>query len=226
MLGARVNVLGTVAVFEAIKARRERIQGLAYASSAAVYNASDPSPAPETGGAAPWTLYGVYKLANESTARIYWLDDGVPSIGIRPYVVYGPGRDHGMTSGPTLAMSAAARGDRFAIGFGGTAQYDFAPDVGEAFARASCTTMSEAHVANFPGVAASMGEVVAAIEQAAPEAKGKITWSEQPLPFPPLLEANELEVLIGALPRAPLTEGVRRTVEAFRTRVVARESLP
>ena len=87
--GAHVNVLGTVVVFEAVKARLDRIPGLAYASSTAVYNASDPSPAPETGGTAPSTLYGVYKLANEGTARVFWHDDGVPSIGIRPYVVYG-----------------------------------------------------------------------------------------------------------------------------------------
>ena len=32
----------------------------------------------------------------------------VPSVGIRPYVVYGPGRDQGMTAGPTLAMEAGS----------------------------------------------------------------------------------------------------------------------
>ena len=98
--GAHVNVRGTVVVFEAVKARSDQIPGLAYASTTAVYNASDPSPAPESGGTAPSTLYGVYKLANEGTARVFWHDDGVASIGIRPYVVYGPGRDQGMTSGP------------------------------------------------------------------------------------------------------------------------------
>ena len=71
------------------------IRGLAYASSTAVYNASDPSPAPESGGTAPSTLYGVYKLANEGTARVFWDDDGVASIGIRPYVVYGPDATRG-----------------------------------------------------------------------------------------------------------------------------------
>ena len=43
----------------------------------------------------PTTLYGVYQLANEGSPRIFWADDRVPSIGIRPYVVYGPGRDRG-----------------------------------------------------------------------------------------------------------------------------------
>jgi nucleoside-diphosphate-sugar epimerase len=217
-LGARVNVLGTVAVFEAVRARRERIPGLAYASSTAVYNASDPSPAPESGGTAPSTLYGTFKLANEGTARVLWADEGVASIGIRPYVVYGPGRDQGMTSSPTLAIAAAARGEPFEIGYGGTAQYDFAPDVGRAFALASRSATEGAHVANFPGEPSTMAEVVAAIEAAAPEAAWTITWKDERLPFPDSLEGRLLERLVGPLPRTPLADGVRRTIEHFRER--------
>jgi len=214
--GARVNVLGTVAVLEAAKERRERIAGVAYASSTAVYSAADPSPAPESGGTRPSTLYGVYKLANEGTARIVWEDDGVASIGIRPYVVYGPGRDQGLTSGPSLAMAAAARGESFEIGYGSTVQYDFAPDVGVAFARAAAAATEGAHVANFPGVAASTADVAAAIEEAAPEVAGQITWSDDRLPFPETLEATRLELLVGTLPRTSLAEGVRRTIEHYR----------
>jgi UDP-glucuronate 4-epimerase len=215
--GARVNVLGTVAVFEAVKARRDRIPGLAFASSTAVYNAGDPSPAPESGGSAPSTLYGIYKLANEGTARVFWADDGVASIGIRPYVVYGPGRDQGMTSGPSVAMFAAARGDGYEIGYGGSAQYDFAPDVGRGFAAAARAATEDAHVANFPGEPFTMAEVVQAIERAAPEAAGKITWKKDRLPFPESLEGRLLEQLVGPLPRTSLAEGVRRTIEHFRS---------
>ena len=216
--GARVNVLGTVALFEAVKERRERIGGLAYASSTAVYSAADPSPAPESGGSRPTTLYGVYKLANEGTARAFWTDERVPSIGIRPYVVYGPGRDQGLTSGPSLAMVAAARGEGTEIGFASTVQYDFAPDVGRAFALAARAAGEGAHVANFPGAAASMAEVVRAIETAAPQVAGKITWREERLPFPETLEATLLERLVGPLKTTSLAEGVRRTVEHFRSR--------
>ena len=215
-LGARVNVLGTVVVFEALKERHDRIAGLAYASSSAVYNASDPSPAPESGGTAPGTLYGAYKLANEATARIFWQDDGVASIGIRPYVVYGPARDQGMTSSPTLAMAAAARGEPFEISYGGTAEYHYAPDVGRAFARAAPAARDGAHVANFPGERSSMSDVIAAIEAAAPEAAGTITWIDEQLPFPESLESGLLEQLLGPLPHTPLSEGVARTIERFR----------
>ena len=216
--GAHVNVFGTVVVLEAVKARRDRIPGLAYASSTAVYNASDPSPAPESGGTAPSTLYGTYKLANEGSARVYWQDDGVASIGIRPYVVYGPGRDQGLTSGASLAMAAAARSEGHEIGYGGTVQYDLAADVGRAFALAARAASEGVHVANFPGEAASLEDVVDAIEAAAPEVVGRITWTDQRLPFPERLESGLLERLIGPVPRTPLTVGVRRTVDHFRHR--------
>ena len=215
VLGARVNVVGTVNVFEAVKQRLGRIPGVAFASSAAVYGPSDPSPAPESGGSAPATLYGVYKLANEGTARLYWTEGGVPSVGIRPYVVYGPGRDQGMTSGPTLAMVAAAAGEGSAIGYGGVAQYDYAPAVGRAFVRAAAGPTG-AVVANFPGISAPMTEVVAAIEAAAPEIAGKIAYDESQLPFPEALEAHALEQSIGALTQPSLSEGIGETIEFFR----------
>ena len=216
-LGARVNVVGTVNVFEAVKERLERIPGVAYASSAAVYGPDDPSPAPESGGTSPATFYGVTKLANEGTARLYWAESRVPSIGIRPYVVYGPGRDQGLTSGPTLAMEAAAKGEGFEIGYGGIAQYDYAPDVGRAFYRAASVSEG-AVVGNFPGTVASMEEVVAAIEAAAPEVAGRMSFVTTVLPFPATLEATVLERALGPLDTTPLPNGVRATIERFRTR--------
>lgn len=215
VLGARVNVVGTVNVFEAVKERLDRIPGVAYASSAAVYGPADPSPAPETGGLAPATIYGVYKLANEGTARLYESESGVPSTGIRPYVVYGPGRDQGMTSGPTQAMQAAVLGEGFAIGYGGVAQYDYAPAVGRAFVTAAAAPAG-AVVANFPGVTASMADVVGAIEAAAPEVAGRITYEEAPLPFPAQLEASALERAIGPVAQPALADGVRETIARFR----------
>ena len=215
--GARVNVHGTVVVLEAIKARLDRIRGLAYASSTAVYNVSDPSPAPESGGTAPTTLYGVFKLANEGTARVYWHDDDVASIGIRPYVVYGVGSRSGADLGPVTRDGSAARGDGYTIAYGGTAQYDFAPDVGRAFALAARVAADGAHVANFPGVPSTMQEVVDAIEWAAPAVAGKVFWEEGQLPFPESLEGRQLERLIGPITPTPLADGVRATIEHFRT---------
>jgi nucleoside-diphosphate-sugar epimerase len=213
-LGMRVNVAGTVNVFEAVSSRLDRIPGVVYASSSAVYSASDPSPAPESGGTTPGTLYGVSKLADEGMARVYAADKGLPSIGLRPYVVYGPGRDQGMTSGPTMAMLAAARGQPYAIGYSGTAEYDYAPDVARAFVTAAGVEREGAAVYNAPGVAAAMEDVVAAITAVVPDAA--ITWGGDPLPFPPELEAIGFDQDVGPFPRTPLEAGVAATIEHFR----------
>jgi nucleoside-diphosphate-sugar epimerase len=212
-LGMRVNVAGTVNVFEAVARRLDRIPGVAYASSAAVYSRSDPSPAPERGGTAPATLYGVSKLADEGMARIYAADRGLASIGMRPYVVYGPGRDQGMTAGPTEAMRAAVRGEPYAIGFTGRAQYDYAPDVGRAFVTAAGALREGAAVYNVPGVAASVDEVIGAVRGVLPDAA--ITANGDGLPFPEELEAVAFDRDVGPFPRTPLDVGVAATIAHF-----------
>jgi len=84
--GARVNVEGTINALET--ARHADLKRIVYASSSAVHGMPP-------GGPVLATLYGAYKLANEYTAKVYWLDWGVPSVGIRPNVVYGVARDQG-----------------------------------------------------------------------------------------------------------------------------------
>ena len=201
-LGARVNVVGTVSLFEAVK-RGGLATTVAFASSAAVYN--------EGLEIAPKTHYGVYKLANEGTARVYWRDDGVPSIGLRPFCVYGPGRDQGMTSTPTQAMLAAVRGEPYRISFGGRTQLHYAPDVARAFIEASRTRVEGAAVYALGGPSVHMSEVVAAIEAAAPEAAGTITFEDVALPFPEQLSGEIFDT-----PMTQLADGVRETIELFR----------
>ena len=107
--GAMVNVVGTVNIFEAIK--RSGLRKLVYASSTAVYGRAEeypPTPLAHNAKLNPHSHYGVYKVANEDNARIYWQDDGISSIGLRPYTVYGAGRDQGLTSTPTKASSSTA----------------------------------------------------------------------------------------------------------------------
>jgi UDP-glucuronate 4-epimerase len=213
--GATVNVVGTTNVLEV--ARRCGLTGVAYASSAAVYG-------PHDGGGIedarrPATLYGAFKLANEATARVYWEDEGVRSIGLRPYVVYGPGRDTGLTAGPTLAMAAAAQGEGYRIGFGGRCQLQLARDAARTFVQAARAAHQGAPVFNLGGPTSHIGDVVAAIEAAAPEAAGLIEFDDVQLPFPEELEAGDLEAVVGYAPSTPLAEGVRETIELFRREV-------
>jgi len=116
--GAHVNVVGTAAVLDVARRRPDQIQGLVFASSGGVFGRADQYPQEVLGDDAPHyppTIYGVYKHANEQMAGLYWSEYQVPSIGLRPFIVYGPGRDQGMTSAPTKAMLAAAAGRPLAL---------------------------------------------------------------------------------------------------------------
>jgi nucleoside-diphosphate-sugar epimerase len=204
-LGAKVNVVGAVNVFEA--ARRAGLRTpIAYASTAAVYD--------EHGDRNPRTLYGVFKVANEGTAAVYWADEGVASVAIRPFTVFGPGRDQGLTSGPTLAMEAAARGAPHTIAFGGRTELHYAPDVARGFIAAARSEPAGARAYDFPGTPVSIAEVVAAIEAEVPEAAGTIGYDDVPLPFPDELPGERLDS-----PTTPLDQAVRETVEHFRAAV-------
>ena len=200
VVGAQVNVTGTVNVFEAAKAAGLRTT-IAYASSAAVYD--------EEGQVAPKTLYGVYKLANEGTARIYADENGVTSVGLRPFSVYGPGRDQGLTAGPTLAIAAAVQGEAYRIGFGGSTQLHYARDVAGAFVQAARSTPDGAQAVSLGGPATSMAEFAALVERELPGAQ--ITHEETPLPFPEQLPEPWFDA-----PLTPLEQGVRETVEILR----------
>jgi nucleoside-diphosphate-sugar epimerase len=218
-LGAAVNVLGTVNVFEAVKRRRERIAApVVYASSAAYFGAGDAGRATseEDADSRPSTHYGVYKQANEGNARIYWQDEGLPSLGLRPYNVYGPTRDQGITAEPTHAMRAAARGGGYHINYGGSVTYNHAADVARALIAMSRTPFEGAAVFNMPGTVAHMSEVVAAIEEAAPEVAGRITFDDVQLPLPPEMATGGLAATIGEVSVTPLAAGVRATVEHYR----------
>src|SRR6478752_2731732 len=146
-LGARVNVLGTVNVFEAVRRRRDRMAPVVYASSIAAFDQPE-GDAPPAMSAHPGTLYGVFKRANESTAWVYRAEYGVPSVGLRPHSVYGIGRDQGLTSAPTAAMLAAAAGLPFRIPYGGRSQFQYAPDVARAFVQAAFSGHVGASVLN------------------------------------------------------------------------------
>jgi UDP-glucuronate 4-epimerase len=212
-LGALVNVVGTVNVFEAAHEHTPACP-VVYASSVAAYGGDDDGM--EEASGTPSTHYGVFKRANEGNASVYWNDRGQPSIGLRPYVVYGVGRDRGLTSEPTVAMLRAARGEGHHIPYGGRSHFQYGADVAAAFVEAARSDFQGAAVFNLGGSVVDMSEVVAAIESAAPDVAGRISHDENALPFPPTVIAGALEAAIGPLPATPLADGVRDTVERFR----------
>lgn len=202
-LGASVNVLGTVNVFEA--AKRLQIGPVVYASSVAALDADGAI------AGAPSTLYGVFKRANEQMAHVYYEEDALPSVGLRPHTVYGVGRDQGLTSAPTTAMLAAAAGVSFTIPYGGACQMQLAADVARAFVAAADVDASGATVHNIPGRRTLISELVATI------GLESIGFNDVRLPFPEETDATSFYELIPDFAETPLIEGVHSTIDSFRS---------
>ena len=211
--GALVNVVGTLHVFEA--ARALGVGHIVYASSAAVFGLSDEA-ADESVVPAPLTHYGVFKQANEGAARVFYADHGLSSVGLRPYSVYGVGRDAGITSDPTRAMKAALLGRPFRIRFSGTTDFIYVADTAAAFIACADRAPDGAHVFNLHGDTREVHEAVGLIEaELGAGTRGLIRVDGGPIPMPPALDDARLRAMIPGLPRTRLEDGIRETLRRF-----------
>ena len=215
-LGALVNVVGTINVFEAARRSAGQIKSVVYASSAAVFGITEEDrPMTERDEPQPTSHYGVFKRCNEGNAHIYFLDHGLSSVGLRPLTVYGVGRDLGVTSDPTKAMKAAVIGRPFHIRFGGWTDFQYVADTADTFIRAATSDLTGAHVFNLHGDSIHVREVIEEIERVKPEVRGTITHSEQALAIPGAMDDSALRSALGPMTVTPLAVGVRATMERF-----------
>ncbi|MCZ4254117.1 NAD(P)-dependent oxidoreductase [Sulfitobacter sp. G21635-S1] len=209
MLGAEVNVLGHINLLEA--ARRAGIRRLVYTSSLAAR--------PRGPLDSPANLYGVYKAACEDISKVYLMDHGLPSVGLRPNVVYGPGRVEGETAAISLAMRAAARGERFEIPFTGRMCFQHVDEVIEIFKRCLAAQNDTAVVSDLTTKVHSIGDVLAAIRACVPEADVHAAPSLRAAPDG--LDNNPLRRLLGNWKSVSLAEGTARTIARCREAAVA-----
>ncbi len=215
LAGALVNVAGTLNVFEAVRAIG--IKGIVYASSAAVYGLNDSDEAlDETAQCEPTTHYGVFKRANEGNARVYYLDHGINSVGLRPLTVYGVNRDTGLTSDPTKAMKSAMLGRPFHIRFAGATDFQYVADTAAAFISCADQTPAGTHVFNLHGETVSVERIARFINEEVSQRNGDlITFGGPPIPIPPAMDDTAIRRFISALPSTPLEVGVRETLDRF-----------
>ena len=210
--GALVNVAGTLNVFEA--ARKIGINGIVYASSAAVYGMNDDDAAlTEAAACEPTTHYGVFKRANEGNARVYFLDHGINSAGLRPLTVYGVNRDTGLTSDPTKAMKSAVLGRPFHIRFGGATDFQYVVDTAATFIACADNTPEGAHVFNLHGETVTVDRIANFINSSS--RAGLITFGGPPIPIAAAMDDTAIRRLISDLPSTPFENGMRETMERF-----------
>ena len=206
LLGARVNVIGTLNAFEA--AKTHGISHVVYTSSGGVYGFEDNRPP------FPETHYGAFKLSNEGNARAYWADDRISSIGFRPFVVYGPGRDAGLTADISFACAAAARGEAYAVGLSGPIALVYVEDVARACTQAILQRTPGAQTVNLTGQKTTVEDAIAIMRALAPGAE--ITMSGDRIPSG-ATAPNEWTTCGLDLPAEhTLTQGLEKSIAFYR----------
>ncbi len=215
VLGAFVNVIGALNIFESSKA--QGIERVVYASSAAVFGKEDADTAlDESAACEPATHYGVFKRTNEGNARVYFLDHGLNSVGLRPLTVYGVNRDTGLTSDPTRAMKAAVLGVPFLVRFGGATDFQYVRDTAAAFIASADCAPAGAHVFNLHGETVAVEQIVKLINENSPAPDRKlVTFSGPPIPVAPAINDAAIRRVMGDLPVTPVAVGVRETMDHF-----------
>ncbi len=168
--GGLTNVIGTLNVFEAARDAGREVR-VVYASSAAVWGPEEAygdRALSESDLLLPGTHYGVFKQANEGNARVFYRLNGISSVGLRPWSVYGLGRDAGLTADPTLAAKAVVLKRPFRIRVSGRMDLQYVEDVAAAFVEALVSPIEGAHVFNLAGEIVDMEDLIRILEELRP----------------------------------------------------------
>ena len=104
----------------------------------------------------------------------------MPSVGIRPGVVYGVGRDQGLTSKTTVAILAAAAGRPYTVPFSGAVSALHAGEIASAFIKAVSKERDGAPVFDLNGRATSVAEWLDIVRAVAPGAQLEIAGDPCP----------------------------------------------
>ena len=199
----KINVIGSTNILEL--SRQRGISRLTYASSIAAQAMADNE----------WlaTLYGAHKLCIEQMASVYWQDWGLPSVGIRPAIVYGPGRDQGMSAAPTVAMLAASVGESYEIPFSGSVSYVHVEDVALRFVSAVGKSYDGAYVFDLDGTPSTIEDVISIIKSC--YLGSKITFKGNAMPFPADADNGKLNEFLGIDECRPFSRGIKETMAVF-----------
>ncbi|MBV8573208.1 MAG: NAD(P)-dependent oxidoreductase [Acidobacteriaceae bacterium] len=215
--GALTNVIGTLNVFEAAR-RAGRAVRISYASSAAVWGPEEDygdRSVSETDSLNPRTHYGVFKQANEGNARVYYSANGISSVGLRPWTVYGVGRDKGLTADPTIAAKAVVLRKPFQMRCTGYMDLQYVSDVANTFIECVLSRLEGAHVFNLSGDLIAIDEFIHILEALHPQAAGLISSGGAQVPVAYRMDASALHKDLPQLPKTTLKAGLEETLSIF-----------
>ncbi|HYY08636.1 MAG TPA: NAD-dependent epimerase/dehydratase family protein [Actinomycetota bacterium] len=217
-----VNVIGTLTV---LLAAAEQNSIVVFASSSSVYGDQDVFPLSEGMEPRPRSPYAASKLAGEVTCAAFFRSHGVRTVALRYFNVYGPGQDPENEYAAVIPRFVLARltGARPIIFGDGEQARDFTyiDDVVEAnLAAARATERAFGRAFNIGG-----GERPTSVSHLLRLIDELTGGGPEPIMEPPragdvrLTEADVARAgeLLGYRPSVPVREGIRRTVEHFRS---------
>lgn len=228
--GLSINLAGTLSLFEIIAALDRPLERFVFASSGAVYGKRamyTTATVPENVPLAPPNLYGVWKAAGEHLAALFHEQTGVPTVSLRLNTTYGPGRDQGMTSAPTTVMKRLALGAHrgevlpSSMPYQGRENYHYVEDIGHHFAGVCMMPFSGCSALNIKGKTIEVTEFLDAIRDVANELgiaeylDTGIANDATPNLFICDLDDTAIEAQFPGLPRTPISDGIRKTLERF-----------
>ncbi|MCF6370843.1 NAD-dependent epimerase/dehydratase family protein [Rhizobium halophilum] len=200
-LAAKVNLIGSINVFEAAKQRRLPV---AFLSTAGVFGPQD-GVHPR-----PMTIYGATKLAVEGVARAFFADHGISSLALRPYIIYGPGISSGIAAGPSIAISACVRREPAEIRFSGRVGFVYVDDVGLMLAAAMTAPLEGATALTMAGETAEMDAFVG--ELCRQSDWSQISINGKALSIPADLSSDPVPAFLGPQPVTGIAAGIAQSL--------------
>ncbi len=223
----KVNILGTVNLLDALEPQMDHIERFIFFSTSEVFGsyAYKPRESETTNlqpvGEARWT-YSVSKLAGEHLVHSYYRACNLPTVSIRPFNVYGPGQ---VGEGAVhVFITRALRGLPLQIHGDGDQIRSWCYIDDMVLGILLCMEKEEAignvfNIGNPRGTITirSLAEkIVALTGSASPIVHVPKRYVDVELRIPSIERAKEL---LGYQPRVDLTEGLKRTIEWYRSRL-------
>lgn len=227
--GCDVNVVGTMNLFGLSKALD--LERFVFASSGAVYGKRAIYPGltvQEHETLAPPNLYGVWKVAGEHLAALFYEETNTSTISLRLNTTFGPGRDRGKTSALTVALKTIALGAvenraiPFRMPYGGRENYHYVEDVGAHFAGVCVLPFEGIGAFNIKGKTIEIQTFLDIATQIADELGMKdacdlgIVENAEPNLFICDLDHSAISDKFPSLPRTEIEDGIRKSLITFR----------
>ena len=227
--GVEINVTGTLNLFS-VAEKLDNVDRFVFASSAAVYGKRSMYPGDIVGEGetlAPPNYYGVWKVAGEHLAALFHERSSIPTVSLRLNTTYGPGRDRGKTSAPTVALKSIAKGAfegttiPFSMPYGGRENYHYVEDVGAHFAGVCMLPFEGCDSFNIKGKTIPIAEFLATAKDVAGEMGISgialdIEDGAAPNLFICDLDDQKVDNAFPGLPRTEIKDGIRKSLEMFR----------